>query len=290
MREAGHLQPGDMCVCCSRRAALGYTAPPWPVPPKATCQRPPGEPLRTGQHCLPSRHTRAAPGTAQPGTGVRGLLRPPTRGVTGDRGNRVWPQGRRRSPVAHVRLRGAARGAAGSRPVRTLTLGPERGSLRLWGDWRPRMQKPRIPRCVTWGSSKHMSTAPPMPLRSPGTPTYLAHFRTHRSPGNLSPGNRRWQRPGSWKVRSPWPSRGPRAAAGGAGRWTRTGRRCLGHLLAPCTWGDREGTSSQVSTQSGAGGGDGGSSDRWPLLHGPWAQTLGFPEPSPLLRGGKDEV
>lgn len=172
MREAGHLQPGDMSVCCSRRAALGYTAPPWPVPPEVIRWRPPGEPLRTVQHCLPSRHTWGAPGKAKPGTGVQGLPRPPTRGVTGDRGNQVWPQGRRRSPVAHVRLRGAARAAAASCPVRTLTLGPECGSLRLWGDWRPWMQKPRIPRCVTWGSSKHTSTAPPTPLRCPGTPPH----------------------------------------------------------------------------------------------------------------------
>lgn len=105
-----------------------------------------------------------------------------------------------------------------------------------------RHREPRIPRCVTWGSSKHCSQLQP-PLHSglPVPPMYLAHFWMDRSPGSQRPGSRRWRRPGSQRARSPWLGRGPPAARGAASRWTRRERHCSGRPLAPRAWGDRGG-------------------------------------------------
>lgn len=174
---------------------------------------------------------------------------------------------------------------------RTLTLGPATRQPEALGRLVPSDSESQgHPGASRGGLPNTRQLHPPPHSGLPAPPTYLARFWTHRSPGSPSPGSRRWRRPDSRTARSLWPSRGPRAAAGGGGRWTRTGRRCSGHPPAPRAWGNREGTPSQVSVQSGGGGGDGGSSDYRPLLHGPWAQTLGFPEPSSLLGSGKDDV
>lgn len=185
---------------------------------------------------------RGAPGTVQPGMGVRSLPCPPTRGVTGDSGNRAWPCGRRRSPVARVRLRGAARGAARSHVIRTPMLGPASSSLRLWGRLAPSdTESQGYPGASHGGLPNTRQLQPPPHSGLPVPPMYLAHFWMDRSPGSRRPGSRRWRRPGSQRARSPWLGRGPPAAGGAASRWTRRERHCSGRPLAPRAWGDRGG-------------------------------------------------
>lgn len=286
MREVGRLQPGD--VCAAPAGQLRATLHHWPVPPEATRQCPPGESLGTALHHLPSQQTRGAPGTVQPGTGVRTLPCPPTRGVTGDSGNQAWPWGRRRSPVAPVRLRGAARGAAGRRAVRTPMLGPASSSLRLWGRLVPSdAESQGYPGASRGDLPNIRQLRPPLHSGLPVPSMYLAHFWMHRSPGSRRPGSRRWRRPGSQTARSPWPSRGPHAAGGAASRWTRRARRCSGRPLAPRAWGDRGDTQSGLHTERGWARGR-RLLGCWPFLCGPCAQTLGFLGPSPLLGGRKE--
>lgn len=241
------------CVCCSCRAAPSHTAPSQLVPPEATRQCPPGESLGTALHHLPSQQMRGAPGTGQPGMGVQSLACPLTRGVTGYSGNRAWPWGRRRSPVARVRLRGAARGAARSHTIRTPMLGPASSSLRLWGRLAPSgHREPRIPRCVTWGSSKHRSTAPPTQLRAPGVPHVPGPLLDASQP--REPEAREQEVAEAWLPDSAEPVAEQRSPCS---------RRCskpLDEESESLFWasagssrlGGQGGTPSQVSTQSGA--------------------------------------
>lgn len=115
-----------------------------------------------------------------------------------------------------------------------------------------RRREPKIPRCVTWGSSKHMSTTAPTPLRAPGTP---------HVPGPLLDGSQpREPEAREQEVAEAWL---PESAESVAGQRSPCSRRrskpldeerasLFGASAGSSRLGGQGGTPSQVSTQSGA--------------------------------------